>query len=172
MKNYCDKCGNCSRCGNCCSAMIPLTRKEENQIRNYIKENQIAPEFFQNENNINLQCCFYDREKKECKIYNVRPKICRSFKCNRPISELNKERDENHTKVYWNNIVDGKENNITDMRLLFYNDPRSLIYNLVYAITDGTMKMDEERFTFLKRYLNSCGQKELAKCMKADFYDR
>lgn len=65
MKNYCDKCGNCSRCGNCCSAMIPLTRKEENQIRNYIIENQIAPEFFQNENNINLQCCFYDREKKE-----------------------------------------------------------------------------------------------------------
>ena len=67
MKNYCDKCGNCSRCGNCCSAMIPLTRKEEKQIRNYIKENQIAPEFFQNENNINLQCCFYDREKKNAK---------------------------------------------------------------------------------------------------------
>lgn len=58
------------------------------------------------------------------------------------------------------------------MRLLFYNDPRSLICHLVYAITDGTMKIDEERFTFLKRYLNSCGQKELAKCMKADFYDR
>ena len=91
--NYCDKCGNCSRCGNCCAAMIPLTREEEETIRKYIHENKIEPEYFQDEKNINLQCCFYDRKNKKCKIYDVRPNICRSFKCNRPISDLNKERD-------------------------------------------------------------------------------
>lgn len=168
MKNYCDKCGNCSRCGNCCSGMIPLTRKEEKQIRNYIKENQIAPEFFQNENNINLQCCFYDREKKECKIYDVRPSICRTFKCNRDINELEKEKIENHKRCYWNNITNGKENNITDMRLLFYNDPRSLLANLIYAITKGTMKCNIKQFKFLKQYLIYGGQEELANAIEVE----
>ncbi len=66
--NYCDKCGNCSRCGNCCAAMIPLTREEEETIRKYIQENKIEPEYFQDEKNMNLQCCFYDRTNKKCKI--------------------------------------------------------------------------------------------------------
>lgn len=83
MNNYCDKCGNCSRCGNCCSAMIPLTKKEEKIIRKYIHENKIEPEFFQDEEKMNLQCCFYDRTNKKCKIYEVRPNICKTFKCDR-----------------------------------------------------------------------------------------
>lgn len=171
MTSYCDKCGNCSRCGECCAAMIPLTRKEEKEIRKYIKENEIEPEFFQKGNNINLQCCFYDQENKLCKIYKVRPNICRSFKCNRPTSELNKERDENQEKSYWNNISNDKENNITDMRLLFYDDPRSLIANIVFAITNGTMQMNEKQFEFMKKYLINGGQEELAKCMIGTYND-
>ena len=166
--NYCDKCGNCSRCGNCCAAMIPLTREEEETIRKYIQENKIEPEYFQDEKNINLQCCFYDRKNKKCKIYDVRPNICRSFKCNRSISDLNKERDENHKRVYWNNITNGKENNITDMRLLFYNDPRSLLANLIYAITKGTMECNKKQFKFLKQYLIYGGQEELANAIEVE----
>lgn len=169
--NFCDKCGNCSRCGECCAAMLPLTKKEEKVIREYIKENKIEPEFFQKGNDINLQCCFYDRINKKCKIYEVRPNICRNFKCNRPTSELNKARDENQKKSYWNNISNNQENNITDMRLLFYDDPRSLIANLIFAITNGTMKMNEKQFEFMKKYLINGGQEELAKCMTGTFDD-
>ena len=85
-KNYCDSDGNCTRCGQCCAAMLPITRKEEKNIRDYIQKNNIEPEFFQKSNDMNLQCCFYDRTNKICKIYEVRPNICRTFKCNRNIN--------------------------------------------------------------------------------------
>lgn len=167
--NNCDKCGNCSRCGECCAAMIPLTRKEEKRIREYIQENKIEPEYFQKGKNVNLQCCFYDRTNKKCKIYEVRPSICRSFKCNRKESELNHERDENHKRAYWNNITNGKESNITDMRLLFYNDPRTLLGRLIHAITNVTMQCNEEQFNKLKQYLMDNGQEELAKSIVGNF---
>ena len=163
--NYCDKCGNCSKCGNCCAAMIPITRQEEKRIKRYIKDKEIKPEPFQIGNNMNLQCCFYDRENKKCKIYEVRPNICRSFKCNKKESELNKEREENHKRAYWNNITDDKERNITDMRLLFYNDPRSLLANIIFTITKGTMECNEKQFEFIKSFLIESGQEELAKCI-------
>lgn len=167
--NYCDKCGNCSKCGNCCAAMIPLTKEEEKIIRKYIQENKIEPEYFQDDKSMNLQCCFYDRVNKRCKIYEVRPSICKSFKCNRKESELNQEREQNHKRAYWNNITDGKESNVTDMRLLFYNDARSLIANLIFAITNGTMDCNEKQFEILKQYLIEGGQEELARCLKGTF---
>lgn len=167
--NYCDSCGNCSRCGQCCAASIPLTRKEEKRIREYIKQNEIEPEVFQTETDMNLQCCFYDRKKKMCKIYEVRPSICRSFKCNRALKELLKERDINHEKAYWNNITNGEESHLTDMRLLFYDDPRSLIGNILFRITDGTMKVTKDDFEFMKNYLRNNGQAELANCIEGSF---
>ena len=84
---------------------------------------------------------------------------------------MNKERDENHKRVYWNNITNGKENNITDMRLLFYNDPRSLLANLIYAITNGTMECNIKQFEYIKQYLIDGGQEELARCIKGTFDD-
>lgn len=170
-ENYCDKCGRCSRCGNCCAATIPLTRKEEKRIRKYILENKIEPEEFEIGDKINLQCCFYDRKNKLCKIYEVRPSICRSFKCNRNIKELEIEKEINHKLAYWNNITNDKVSNLTDMRLLFYNDPRSLLGNLIYGITKGTMECNEKQFKFLKKYLIEGGQEELANCIKGEFDD-
>lgn len=168
-KNYCDNCGNCSRCGNCCAALIPLTRKEEKKIRKYILDKDIKPQLFQENNDINLQCCFYDRNSKSCKIYEVRPKICRSYKCNRDENILILERNKNHEKAYWNNIVNDKVNNITDMRLLFYDDPRSLIANIVYMVTNGTMKCNKNQFEFVKKMLKECGQAELVECITEEY---
>lgn len=168
-KNYCDGCGNCTRCGNCCAATIPLTRKEEKRIREYIKQNNIEPEFFQTKTDMNLQCCFYDRKNKLCKIYEVRPSICRSFKCNRKINELEFEKEEVHKRAYWNHITDTEQSHLTDMRLLFYNDPRSLIANIFYKITNGTMKVSKEHFEFTKKYLIENGQEEIVNCMKGEF---
>lgn len=170
--NYCDKCGNCSRCGNCCTALLPITRKEEKRIREYIKINKIEPEFFKNGKDMNLQCCFYDRKNKVCKIYEVKPSICRSFKCNKSIEELEKEKEEAHKKAYWNKLVDGKTTNITDMRLLFYGDPRSLIARIIHYITDGTMQCNEKQFTFVKTFLATHGQGELANCIVGEFDDK
>lgn len=170
--NYCDKCGNCSRCGNCCAAMIPLTREEEETIRKYIQENKIEPEYFQDEKNMNLQCCFYDRTNKMCKIYEVRPSICRTYKCNKSIEEIEKEKEEAHKKAYWNKLVDGKTSNITDMRLLFYNNPRSLVASIIYSITNGTMQCNKVQFGFVRLYLASHGQEELSRCIVGEFSDK
>ena len=167
--NYCDSCGNCTRCGECCAATIPLTRKEEKRIREYIKKNDIEPEFFQDENNMNLQCCFYDRRNKICKIYEVRPSICRSFKCNRDTNILELEKEEVHQKAYWNHITDTEQSHLTDMRLLFYDDPRSLLANIFFKITDGTMQVTKEHFEFVKKYLSENGQKELADSLEGIF---
>jgi Fe-S-cluster containining protein len=167
--NNFDKCGNCSRCGECCAALIPMSRREEKRIRDYIKEHNIQPEFFQDGENINLQCCFYDRKNKVCKIYKVRPTICRSFKCDRNITDLENERDANHQVAYWNKISNNETKHLTDMRLLFYNDPRSLVSNMIFAVTKGTMKCTKEQFEFIKRYIAKCGQPELAKCLEGEF---
>ena len=169
IEHNCDKNGNCTRCGNCCAAMLPITKQEEKTIRKYIEDNDIKPEFFCNETDMNLQCCFYDRTNKLCKIYDVRPSICRSFKCNRDNKELEKERNENQSKSYWNKIVDNDVSNVTDMRLLFYDDPRSLIGNLIYAITNGTMKCSKEQLQLIKFYLRKGGQEELVNCMKEEY---
>ena len=169
IDNNCDKCGNCSCCGECCAATLPLTRKEEKTIRKYIKDNNITPEFFQNETDMNLQCCFYDRTNKCCKIYEVRPSICRSFKCNRNKDDIEREKFGAHTKAYWNHLDGDKMSNITDMRLLFYDDPRSLLANLIYGITDELMNCNEDKFEFLKWYLKKGGQEELANKITGEY---
>jgi len=167
--NYCDSCGNCTRCGECCGALIPITRNEEKRIRAYIETNKIEPEFFDDGINMNLNCCFYDRKNKLCKIYEVRPKICRTFKCNRNIEELEKERELNHKRAYWNGINENHKRPITDFRLLFYEDPRSLIANILYHITNGTMQITEKEYEFLKAYLKDNGQEELSNCLEGEY---
>lgn len=152
-KNYCDSFGNCSKCGECCAALLPMTRKEEKRIRKYIKENKIEPEFFQTDKDMNLNCCFYDRKNRVCKIYEARPKICRSFKCNKLSYQIEQEKKRAHQIAYWNKLTGEKNVNLMDMRLLFYNDPRTLIANILYVITNGTMKCDVKKFKDLKSIL-------------------
>ena len=148
---------------------MPLTRKEEKRIREYIKKNKIEPELFQTNDYMNLQCCFYDRKNKKCKIYEVRPSICKTFKCNRKIDVLELEKEVAHERAYWNRKENGNITNITDMRLLFYEDPRSFIGNILYVITKGTMQVTEKDYNFLIKYLKSNGLEELANCMKGEY---
>lgn len=77
----------CSGCGNCCSRYLPLSNKEINQIKAYIKRNNIIKQ----EHAINvlssiyfdMTCPFLDdnSSNKKCTIYGVRPMICREFTC-------------------------------------------------------------------------------------------
>ena len=169
--NYCDSCGNCSRCGECCAATLPITREEEKNIRKYIKENKIEPEFFQTDKDMNLNCCFYDRKNKVCKIYKVRPKICRSFKCNKSSYQIEQEKKIIHQEAYWNKLVGEKIDNLMDMRLLFYEDPRTLIANILYVISKGTMKIDKNQFQQFKNILIANKLEELANSLEGSFSD-
>ena len=77
----------CSGCGNCCGRFLPLSNKEINQIKSYIKGHSIH----QNLHSINVlntkvldyTCPFLNDSKtdRKCEIYPVRPLICREFTC-------------------------------------------------------------------------------------------
>ena len=61
--------------------------------------------------------------------------------------------------------------NIIDMRLLFYDDPRTLLADLIYGVTNGTMNCTKEQFEFIKMYLRANGQKELADSITGEIYE-
>ena len=88
IKDFTHK-GHCIKCGECCSNTIPLSQSEIETIRAYITEHKI--EAVNHANNvkaagkvIDAVCPFLGLDKR-CAIYEVRPLICRLFKCNRPV---------------------------------------------------------------------------------------
>ena len=97
--------GKCSQCGACCSNILPMTDKEIETIRRYIKRHGTKEQkhFLPLANPaIDLTCPFLDSTKKteKCTIYEVRPAICRYFKCDEPNGALkHKELFEGVRKV-------------------------------------------------------------------------
>lgn len=78
--------GECSKCGNCCSRTLPMTQKEINQIRIYIKKHNIKRQVHivnvLKEASVDGVCPFLDDTKEnKCTIYEVRPSICREYCC-------------------------------------------------------------------------------------------
>lgn len=71
--------GKCSKCGDCCTNFIPITKKEVKKIKKYVEENNIKAEKRIFENDIYMKCPFLDMKTKQCKIYEVRPFVCRDF---------------------------------------------------------------------------------------------
>ena len=102
--------GKCIRCGECCSAILPVTNEEIKRIKAYIKKKRIKPTKVHNsEHTFDCTCPFYDEEKKECRIYEVRPSICSSFLCSylRKDIENNKKKfdgDNRYHTVYMRDI--------------------------------------------------------------------
>lgn len=74
----------CSRCGSCCSSILSITDYEFQQIKQYIKDNNIKLIHHSKEGDIDLLCPFLDTSKKnkKCNIYNIRPRVCRLYQCN------------------------------------------------------------------------------------------
>lgn len=78
--------GVCTQCGACCSNLLPMTDKEIKRIRGYIKKHQVkeykhlipAARIV-----ADMTCPFMDdsKQKEKCRIYPVRPEICRQFIC-------------------------------------------------------------------------------------------
>ena len=79
--------GKCSCCGDCCSNRLPMNQEEIKEIKHYIKLHDIKPTIRKSILDvrpvIDLRCPFLDETKElKCKIYPVRPQICREFICN------------------------------------------------------------------------------------------
>lgn len=101
--NFCDN-GKCIGCGQCCSDLLPLSKGEIKDIKRYIAKKNIKPTIRKNVVSVNptidLTCPFLDDDKEcdKCKIYSVRPAICRAFKCDTPPSKVRANRN-----AFWKN---------------------------------------------------------------------
>lgn len=88
--------GECTACGECCGNLLPLTSAEVERIRRYVNKNGIKPKnnvaLFMREPTIFGDCPFLDRTReKKCLIYEVRPLICRDFRCDKTGSDMTDE---------------------------------------------------------------------------------
>ncbi len=78
--------GKCSGCGECCSNLLPMTRREIDAIRKYIKSHEIKPQkhFIPTRNPVaDTVCPFRDNTNRRCLIYEVRPDICKAYSCDK-----------------------------------------------------------------------------------------
>lgn len=80
--------GKCSECGACCADVIPISSREAKTIKAYIKRHHVEPvrHVPAGSSIIDGVCPFYDtgRPSKKCRIYSVRPGICRRWICSHP----------------------------------------------------------------------------------------
>ena len=78
--------GKCSQCGECCSDLLPMSEKEIREIHRFIEKNGITEckHLLPTANPcMDMKCPFLDTDKQseKCRIYPVRPAICRQFIC-------------------------------------------------------------------------------------------
>lgn len=93
ITNFCNSKGECSRCGNCCPNFLALTEEEIETIPKYVKEHKIQDNYKHLlKNNIVVLCPFNNQKEGKCDIYEVRPEICRRFKCNKTDEGIDKNR--------------------------------------------------------------------------------
>jgi Fe-S-cluster containining protein len=82
--------GNCSNCGQCCSDILHLNSKEIKKIDRYLKKHKVEQH---NKGQNVIICPFRNEEIHRCEIYEVRPEICRIFKCDKTPLEAYKNRE-------------------------------------------------------------------------------
>lgn len=111
--------GKCSNCGECCSDWLPISREEVRRIHRYVRQHNIK----ERHNNVmmmgltaDITCPFRDNVKRKCTIYEVRPEICRAFKCDTAWSKVEMDKKVFHQK-----------NDVVSMRAEFFNDESALL---------------------------------------------
>ena len=116
--------GKCSGCGNCCSDLLPITDEELEVIRKYVKKHKIKSQVPKVVNGVYLICPF--RSTKGCVIYEVRPQICRSFVCNKPIPTLEESKKLAFTRTNGRTV---------SLKWEIFNDPQDLGYLMLVEKT-------------------------------------
>lgn len=105
--------GKCSGCGECCGDILHLSKSEIKTIDNYLKQHKVSATPRSILVDYDNTCPFRDNENKKCKIYEVRPQICRIYKCDKTPEEAYKNREfANDNKLP------------RSMRQLFFNDDK------------------------------------------------
>ena len=105
--------GKCSGCGNCCSNLLPMSQKEVDAIRRYIKKHGIKEcrhRFPGAKPASAMTCPLRDNDKKISRIDKVRPEICNQFICD------SEKRAKHNRKLL------GQTRNVVDVRSEFFND--------------------------------------------------
>ena len=97
-KNNCID-GKCSNCGECCTDLLPLSAEEVRRLKAYarkhgLKEHTQAPFFAAGATD--LTCPFRNQAEGKCDVYEVRPRICRSFVCTKTREQAKHDRDLLH----------------------------------------------------------------------------
>ena len=116
--------GKCSCCGECCGDILHLSKREIKEIDKYLKKHKIEAtprilmSFYDN------TCPFRDNKEKKCKIYEVRPDICRVYKC-----------DKSPEEVYKNRELTNKGKVTRSMRNLFFNDTKFKEFTKIMGIS-------------------------------------
>lgn len=89
--------GECSNCGACCSDIIPISEKEIKRIKQYISKHNIKEQkhIFPIARNVeDYTCPFRSDKEKKCLIYEVRPSICRDFRCDKPKKKIKLDKEK------------------------------------------------------------------------------
>ena len=102
--------GKCTQCGACCSNYLPMTQKEAAVIHRFVKKHDIKEFkhlFPVSNDTFDMTCPFMDdsKQKEKCRIYPVRPEICKQFICSKEKKPFN-----GHWQQY----------SVVDMRKEFY----------------------------------------------------
>lgn len=98
----------CSCCGSCCSLLIPFTEKELQTVKKYVKQHNIKPIPRINlvTNTMKANCCFYDDKNHKCLVYEVRPYVCKDFKCDH--KDWLQRRDRYEARAKYNSSINKK----------------------------------------------------------------
>lgn len=89
--------GKCIGCGACCSRFLPMSQREIDTIKKYIKRHNIKKQMHGVNvlavPSLDFMCPFLDdtKQDRKCTIYEVRPLVCKKFICNcklRPDKEI------------------------------------------------------------------------------------
>lgn len=98
---HCASDGKCSGCGECCTDLLPMSEVELCRIRAYARRHGLSEHrhtYFFDRGATDLTCPFRNETTKKCDIYSVRPEICRTFICSKPLEQVKAERDSIHRK--------------------------------------------------------------------------
>lgn len=93
--------GKCSSCGSCCSNMLPISAKEFVRIRDYVQRKHVQECVNRPPTVEPVQdwtCPFRDNMRRICTIYEVRPGICRDFRCDKPGKQIEADKRMYHAR--------------------------------------------------------------------------
>ena len=126
--------------------MLPITLDEYKRIKSYIKEHNIQPTDMVRPEGIYVKCPFYDFDNKICKVYEVRPEVCKAFSCANKLKLVDKNRNYYDARA---DINGNHMDRVVPMDLLFYGSPV-----MTFVILQSMFEVESpiQLFNYLNRF--------------------